>query len=120
VPTGNVSESLKLVTAGQFFWTKSATCRLSCREKFCDLLQQQEFERVGGNKTIRTDVRVITATNLDLDQMVLDGEFREDLFYRLNGITINLPPLRNRGDDVSLLLEYYLRVCARRIESQRL
>jgi DNA-binding NtrC family response regulator len=80
--------------------------------KVLRLLQQQEFERVGGNKTIRTDVRVITATNLDLDQMVLDGEFREDLFYRLNGITINLPPLRNRGDDVSLLLEYYLRVCA--------
>lgn len=81
--------------------------------KVLRLLQQQEFERVGGNKTIKTDVRIITATNLDLDQMVIDGEFREDLFYRLNGITINLPPLRNRGDDVSLLLEYYLRVCAR-------
>lgn len=81
--------------------------------KVLRLLQQQEFERVGGNKTIKTDVRVITATNLDLDQMVIDGEFREDLFYRLNGITINLPPLRHRGDDVSLLLEYYLRVCAR-------
>lgn len=50
------------------------------------LLQQQEFERVGGNKTIKTDVRIITATNLDLDQMVIDGKFREDLFYRLNGI----------------------------------
>jgi DNA-binding NtrC family response regulator len=81
--------------------------------KVLRLLQLQEFERVGGNKTIKTDVRVITATNLNLDQMVIDGEFREDLFYRLNGITINLPPLRNRGDDVSLLLEYYLRVCAR-------
>ncbi len=81
--------------------------------KVLRLLQQQEFERVGGNKTIKTDVRIITATNLDLDQMVIDGEFREDLFYRLNGITISLPPLRNRGDDVSLLLEYYLRVCAR-------
>ncbi len=81
--------------------------------KILRLLQLQEFERVGGNKTIKTDVRVITATNLDLDQMVIDGEFREDLFYRLNGITITLPPLRKRGDDVSLLLEYYLRVCAR-------
>ncbi len=81
--------------------------------KVLRLLQQQEFERVGGNKTIKTDVRIITATNLDLDQMVLDGEFREDLFYRLNGITITLPPLRKRGDDVSLLLEYYLRVCAK-------
>ena len=81
--------------------------------KVLRLLQQQEFERVGGNKTIKTDVRIVTATNLDLDQMVLDGEFREDLFYRLNGITITLPPLRKRGDDVTLLLEYYLRVCAK-------
>lgn len=81
--------------------------------KVLRLLQQQEFERVGGNKTIKTDVRIITATNLDLDQMVLDGEFREDLFYRLNGISINLPPLRKRGDDVMLLLDYCLRVCAK-------
>lgn len=81
--------------------------------KVLRLLQQQEFERVGGNKTIKTDVRIITATNLDLDQMVLDGEFREDLFYRLNGISINLPPLRKRGDDVMLLLDYYLRICAK-------
>lgn len=81
--------------------------------KVLRLLQQQEFERVGGNKTIKTDVRIITATNLDLDQMVLDGEFREDLFYRLNGISINLPPLRKRGDDVMLLLDYCLRTCAK-------
>lgn len=77
--------------------------------KVLRLLQQQEFERVGGNATIRTDVRIITATNLDLDQMVKDGEFREDLFYRLNGLTITLPPLRERGDDVSHLLEHYLK-----------
>jgi two-component system nitrogen regulation response regulator GlnG len=83
------------------------------QSKILRLLQQQEFERVGGNTTIRTDVRIITATNLDLDQMVADGEFREDLFYRLNGMTISLPPLRKRGDDVLLLLEYFLRVCAR-------
>ena len=81
--------------------------------KVLRLLQQQEFERVGGNKTIKTDVRIVTATNLDLEQMVVEGEFREDLFYRLNGITITLPPLRKRGDDVTLLLEYYLRVCAK-------
>jgi len=83
------------------------------QSKILRLLQRQEFERVGGNTTIRTDVRIITATNLDLDQMVADGEFREDLFYRLNGMTITLPPLRTRGDDVLLLLEYFLRVCTR-------
>lgn len=81
--------------------------------KVLRLLQHQQFERVGGNNTIRTDVRIITATNLDLDQMVADGEFREDLFYRLNGITIMLPPLRKRGEDISLLLEYCLKVGAR-------
>jgi two-component system nitrogen regulation response regulator GlnG len=86
------------------------------QSKILRLLQRQEFERVGGNTTIRTDVRIITATNLDLDQMVADGEFREDLFYRLNGMTITLPPLRNRGDDVLLLLEYFLRLCAKEMD----
>lgn len=85
------------------------------QSKVLRLLQQQQFERVGGNKTITTDVRVITATNLDLDQMVRDGEFREDLFYRLNGLTISLPPLRERGEDIFLLLEHYLRICARQM-----
>jgi two-component system nitrogen regulation response regulator GlnG len=80
------------------------------------LLQQQEFERVGGNQTIKTDVRVIAATNLDLDRMVEDGEFREDLFYRLNGLTIHLPPLRERSEDISHLLEHYLNVWARQMK----
>jgi two-component system nitrogen regulation response regulator GlnG len=83
------------------------------QSKVLRLLQQQEFERVGGNQTIKTDVRIITATNLDLDAMVNDGEFREDLFYRLNGLTIHLPPLRDRGEDVIHLLEHYLRFWAR-------
>ncbi|MCR9199904.1 MAG: sigma-54 dependent transcriptional regulator [Planctomycetaceae bacterium] len=80
--------------------------------KVLRLLQQQEFERVGGNKTIRTDVRIIAATNLDLDQMVEDGDFREDLYYRLNGVTIQLPPLREREGDVDHLLEHYMNVWA--------
>lgn len=85
------------------------------QSKVLRLLQQQEFERVGGNTTIKTDVRIITATNLDLEKMVEDGDFREDLFYRLNGITINLPPLREREDDVSHLLEHYLNVWAKQM-----
>lgn len=84
--------------------------------KVLRLLQQQEFQRVGGNVTIRTDVRIIAATNLDLAQMVKDGEFREDLFYRLNGVTINLPPLRERGDDLLALLEYFLRLIANQMQ----
>ncbi|MEQ8851961.1 sigma-54 dependent transcriptional regulator [Gimesia sp.] len=76
--------------------------------KVLRLLQEQKFERVGGNKTIETDVRIIAATNRNLEQMVKDGTFREDLFYRLNGMTISLPPLRLRGNDIALLVEHYL------------
>jgi transcriptional regulator with GAF, ATPase, and Fis domain len=73
------------------------------------VLQEQRFERVGGNKTLQTDVRIIAATNRDLEKLVAAGEFREDLYYRLNGFTITLPPLRERGDDLYLLLEYFLK-----------
>lgn len=85
------------------------------QSKVLRLLQQQQFERVGGNVTIQTNVRVITATNLDLDQMVRDGEFREDLYYRLNGLTIKLPPLRDRGEDIVALLDHYLRFWSRQM-----
>ena len=76
--------------------------------KVLRLLQQQEFERVGGNETIKTDVRIIAATNRDLEQMVEEGDFRADLFYRLNGVGIQLPPLRDRGKDIAILLEHFL------------
>jgi two-component system nitrogen regulation response regulator GlnG len=78
------------------------------QSKILRVLQEQRFERVGGNETIETDVRVIAATNRDLKQMVAKGTFREDLFYRLNGFTIKLPPLRDRGEDIILLLEHFL------------
>lgn len=83
--------------------------------KILRLLQQQEFQRVGGNVNIETDVRIIAATNLELAQMVKDGDFREDLFYRLNGVTISLPRLRDRGDDILALLEYFLKMYARQM-----
>jgi two-component system nitrogen regulation response regulator GlnG len=73
------------------------------------VLQQQHFERIGGNQTISTDVRVITATNRDLEEMVAAREFRADLYYRLSGFTIQLPPLRERPADVPPLLDYFLR-----------
>jgi two-component system nitrogen regulation response regulator GlnG len=78
------------------------------QSKILRVLQEQKFERVGGNETITTDVRVIAATNRDLSAMVAKGDFREDLFYRLNGFTIKLPPLRERGEDILLLLEHFL------------
>lgn len=76
--------------------------------KVLRLLQEQKFERVGGNETIETDVRIVSATNRDLEKMCEEGLFRSDLYYRLNGYTINLPPLRKRGDDRVLLLEHFL------------
>ncbi|MEQ8847639.1 sigma-54 dependent transcriptional regulator [Botrimarina sp.] len=78
------------------------------QSKVLRLLQQQTFERVGGNKTITANVRIISATNRDLEQMCEDGDFRSDLFYRLNGYSITLPPLRDRGADRVVLLQHFL------------
>ena len=77
--------------------------------KVLRLIQEQRFERVGGGETIRTDVRIIAATNADLERMVEDGRFRRDLYFRLNVFTIRLPPLRERGEDIPLLIEYYVK-----------
>ena len=76
--------------------------------KILRVLQGQEFERVGGNELIRSDVRIITATNRDLEKMVAEGTFRGDLYYRLNGFTIHLPALRERGEDITLLAEHFV------------
>src|SRR3954449_1916756 len=77
--------------------------------KILRVLQGQEFERVGGNERIKADVRVIAATNRDLEQMVAEGTFRGDLYYRLNVYTIKLPTLRERGDDLQLLAEHFVK-----------
>jgi two-component system nitrogen regulation response regulator GlnG len=78
------------------------------QSKVLRVLQEQRFERVGGNETIETDVRIIAATNRDLEELVGKGEFRPDLYYRLNGFSIKLPPLRGRTEDVAVLLEHFL------------
>lgn len=78
------------------------------------VLQEREFERVGGTQTIRVDVRVITATNRDLTAAVADGAFRRDLFYRLNVFPIEVPPLRDRTEDILMLVEYFVQRYARR------
>ena len=77
--------------------------------KILRLLQEQAFERVGGNQMIRVDIRLIAATNLDLKARVQAGKFRPDLYYRLSVFTIGLPPLRDRGDDLNTLVQFYLR-----------
>ena len=78
------------------------------QSKVLRVLQEQQFERVGGTETVRTDVRIIAATNRDLEKMVAKGEFREDLYYRLNSFSIKIPPLRERRADILMLLEWYL------------
>src|SRR5579872_7231925 len=85
------------------------------QSKLLRLLQEQRFERVGGNETIQTDVRIIAATHRDLEAMSNEGSFRSDLYYRLNGFTITVPPLRERGDDIVLLLELIFNVFARQL-----
>src|SRR5579872_6365216 len=84
--------------------------------KLLRLLQEQRFERVGGNQTIQTDVRIIAATHRDLEAMSNEGSFRSDLYYRLNGFTITVPPLRERGDDIVLLLELIFNVFSRQLK----
>ncbi|MBI2826311.1 MAG: sigma-54-dependent Fis family transcriptional regulator [Planctomycetia bacterium] len=94
---------------GTLFLDEVGDMSLLLQAKMLRVLQQQQFERVGGNQTITTDVRLITATNRDLEKMVEAREFRADLYYRLSGFTIHLPPLRERTADVPLLLDYFLR-----------
>lgn len=83
--------------------------------KILRVLQGQEFERLGGNEPIRSDVRIITATNRDLEKMVGEGTFRGDLYYRLNVFTIRLPALRERGEDVPLLAEHFVKRFAKEL-----
>jgi DNA-binding NtrC family response regulator len=94
---------------GTIFLDEIGDMPLATQGKMLRLLQDQTFERVGGNETIRTDVRVIAATNRDLKVMCDDGRFRPDLFYRLSVFTIHLPPLRERGDDLPMLVNHYIR-----------
>jgi len=93
---------------GTIFLDEIGDMPLATQGKILRLLQDQKFERVGGNETIQTDVRVIAATNRDLKAMSDEGKFRPDLFYRLSVFTIRLPPLRERGDDLPLLVHHYL------------
>ena len=93
---------------GTVFLDEVGELPLMAQVKMLRLLQERRFERVGGEETIMADVRVIAATNADLEKMVENGDFRKDLFFRLNVFAIKLPALRDRGDDLGLLVEHYL------------
>ena len=93
---------------GTLFLDEVGTMSTALQMKLLRALQEREFERVGDNQTIKVDVRVIAATNSDLGKMVSEGTFREDLYYRLNVIPIQLPPLRDRRDDIPILVKHFL------------
>jgi two-component system response regulator HydG len=105
----------ELAARGTLFLDEVGELSAGVQAKLLRVLQEREFQRVGGTETLHADVRLITATNRDLEQAVEAGHFRQDLFYRLNVFTVHLPPLRARGDDVLLLAEHFLRSLAPKI-----
>jgi formate hydrogenlyase transcriptional activator len=99
---------------GTLFLDEVGDLPLELQPKLLRVLQEQEFERLGGNRTIRVDVRVVAATNADLNQLVAERKFRSDLFYRLNVFPIQIPPLRERPEDIPLLVRYFVQKFSRR------
>ena len=103
---------------GTLFLDEVGTMSAALQMKLLRVLQEREFERLGDTHSIKVDVRVIAATNSDLKKMVAQGEFREDLFYRLNVIPIELPPLRARKEDIPLLVQHFLKKFSEQAQSQ--
>lgn len=109
--TGAVAQKkgrFELANQGTLFIDEVAEMSPTAQVKLLRVIQEHEFERVGGGRTIKTDVRIVTATNKDLAEQVKKGQFREDLYYRLNVIHIELPPLRDRREDIEPLANYFL------------
>ena len=98
----------ELAEGGTLFLDEIGELNLSTQVKLLRVMQEREFERLGGTETIRTNVRLITATNKDMEKAIADGTFREDLYYRMNVFTIFVPPLRDRKPDLLALADYYL------------
>jgi two-component system nitrogen regulation response regulator NtrX len=109
----------ELADKGTLFLDEIGDMSLNTQAKVLRVLQEQQFERIGGSSTVSVDVRVVAATNKDLNEMIETGEFREDLFYRLNVVPFHLPPLRERGRDVLLIAEHFLANAARDLKEER-
>ncbi len=105
----------ELADGGTLFLDEVGDLPMVVQIKLLRTLQEREFERVGGAETIKVDVRVVSATNRNLEQMIEDGEFREDLYYRLNVFPINLPPLRDRLEDLPVLTSHFIAKFARQM-----
>jgi DNA-binding NtrC family response regulator len=105
---GNRQGRLEQAHKGTLFLDEVGTMSPALQMKLLRVLQEREFERIGDSHTMKVDVRVIAATNNDLGRMVAEGQFREDLFYRLNVIPVQVPPLRERKEDIPLLVQHFL------------
>jgi DNA-binding NtrC family response regulator len=115
--TGAVQRRLgrfELADGGTIFLDEIGELPAETQVTLLHVLQEREFERIGGSRTIQVDVRVIAATNRDLEKAIADGAFRSDLFYRLNVIPIEIPPLRERKEDIATLVEYFIQIYARK------
>lgn len=115
--TKNVGK-FEFANGGTVFMDEISSLKLESQAKLLRFLQEREFTRVGGNRTIRVDVRMITATNISLKELIGNGRFREDLYFRLNVIPIELPPLRNRQGDIPLLSAYFLKKFNRKLNQK--
>lgn len=109
----------ELAHKGTLFFDEISDMSLATQATILRVLEEQEFQRLGGSRTLQVDVRVIAATNRDLEKEIESGGFREDLFFRLNVIPIKVPPLRERKDDISVLIETFLEECAKDNRSKR-
>jgi formate hydrogenlyase transcriptional activator len=119
--TGAIAQRIgrfELAHKGTIFLDEVGEIALELQTKLLRVLQEREFERLGSSRTIRTDARVVAATNRDLEQMVRDRLFRSDLYYRLNVFPITVPPLRERPEDIPLLVRYFVQQYARRMKKR--
>ncbi len=105
---GGQAGKFELAEGGTLFWTKLAICLMPCKRNYCGCCRNASFERVGGKEIIRTNVRVVSATNADLESLVQSGGFRRDLFYRLNVLSLKIAPLRDRREDIPNLVYHFL------------
>jgi DNA-binding NtrC family response regulator len=106
--TGRRIGKFEQADGGTLFLDEIGDIAPSTQAKILRVLQEREFQRVGGNETLQTNVRLLAATNRNLEQMIAEGTFREDLYHRLNVVTLPIPPLRERLDDIPLMVDYFL------------